>query len=212
MDPGEILTDNEFVYDDGYYINGKYGISLTIADDTIVSLSIDGIDDYHALDWLNLNDDEISSRLLELLFDWVKAHRKCVAPGFIDGVDGIDIPLPDIELDSHRKLKIYTRGDFIMKSKPKHSQASFNALILTCHGDGVNLRKNNGLTKVVQDKLKNTVKFPEWIKRLIHKVETDNLHEIDIFCKRGRHRSVAAAEILRKYYYPNAEVYHLTIK
>ena len=185
---------------------------MTIAGDTIVSLSIDGIDDYHAADWLNLNPDEISDELIKLLFDWVRSHRNFVAPGFIEGDIKLDVPLPKIQLNSERALTIYTRGNVSMRSKPKHSQESFNALILTCHCAGVNLRKNNGLTKVVQDNLKNTAKFPEWIKRLIYKVESNDLRIIDIFCKRGRHRSVAAAEILRKYYYPQAEVYHLTIK
>ena len=42
-------------------------------------------------------------------------------------------------------------------------------------------------------------------------VEHSNLSCISINCTKGRHRSVAAAEILKKTYYPNATVKHLTI-
>ena len=42
-------------------------------------------------------------------------------------------------------------------------------------------------------------------------VEHSDLKCISINCTKGRHRSVAAAEILKKTYYPNATVKHLTI-
>ena len=42
-------------------------------------------------------------------------------------------------------------------------------------------------------------------------VEHSDLKCISINCTKRRHRSVAAAEILKKTYYPNATVKHLTI-
>ena len=40
----------------------------------------------------------------------------------------------------------------------------------------------------------------------------EGLKCIGINCAKGRHRSVAAAELLKRYYYPSAVVEHLTIK
>ena len=46
---------------------------------------------------------------------------------------------------------------------------------------------------------------------VVEKIERDDLYAVSINCTKGRHRSVAAAEILRKVFYKEAKVEHLTI-
>ena len=51
-----------------------------------------------------------------------------------------------------------------------------------------------------------------WLSMTVSKIEDGNLQAIGINCAKGRHRSVAAAEILKQLFYPAAKIEHLTIK
>ena len=50
-----------------------------------------------------------------------------------------------------------------------------------------------------------------WLQRIVQAIESGGLDCISIFCTKGRHRSVSAAEVLRARFYPRAHVEHLTI-
>ena len=75
----------------------------------------------------------------------------------------------------------------------------------------MNLRKMNGLSSEIQARISRCSLFPTWITMVIEAIETKNLSVISINCTKGRHRSVAAAEILKAVYYPKATIEHLTI-
>eukprot|EP00443_Scrippsiella_acuminata_P074121 CAMPEP_0115538794 /NCGR_PEP_ID=MMETSP0271-20121206/89064_1 /TAXON_ID=71861 /ORGANISM="Scrippsiella trochoidea, Strain CCMP3099" /LENGTH=66 /DNA_ID=CAMNT_0002971705 /DNA_START=74 /DNA_END=270 /DNA_ORIENTATION=- len=62
----------------------------------------------------------------------------------------------------------------------------------------------NGLSDEVQSNVASCGLFPRWISMVCAKVEGSDLHAISINCTKGRHRSVAAAEILKKLYYTQA--------
>ena len=64
----------------------------------------------------------------------------------------------------------------------------------------------------VQARLARGRLFPTWLAMTVNKIETKDCTVIDVNCAKGRHRSVAAAELLRTLYYPQATVEHLTIR
>jgi len=131
-----------------------------------------------------------------------------------DGCDHLDlryIPSPsDIGADTTRPLKILTWGRAMLKQPPK-ADRNFNAAVLNGRGGGVDLRHNNGTSEVVQARISRCSKFPEWISMVVGKIEQEDYKVVSVNCTKGRHRSVAAAEIMKKVYYPSAEVQHLTI-
>ena len=46
---------------------------------------------------------------------------------------------------------------------------------------------------------------------VVGRVEADDLRVVSFVCTKGRHRSVAAAEIFVRLYYPLGRTVHLTI-
>ncbi|CAD7946765.1 unnamed protein product [Amoebophrya sp. A120] len=117
----------------------------------------------------------------------------------------------NLKYDKTRSLAIYTWGRAILKTTPKQAQANFNATVLSGKGSGINLKKMNGLSLEIQSKISRCSLFPVWMEMVVKKVEAENFHAIAVNCRKGRHRSVAAAELLKKLYYPNARTHHLTI-
>ncbi len=123
------------------------------------------------------------------------------------------IPTPDeLGCTTDRKLLILTWGRALLKGTPQQSERNFNAGVLNGRGGSINLRKLNGLSDEIQGRISRCSLFPTWIKMVIDKIEDDDLMCISINCTKGRHRSVAAAEILKKVYYPAAQIDHLTIR
>lgn len=197
------------------YMNFKHNIEIVVDNDKIIEINIPDIDYQTTLDWLYLNDDNISEKLITNLINWIIAQRNPDAPGFNDEEQEDNIihdDFVDIEITKDRNLTIYTRGRAIMKNKPTDSQCSFNAGVLNCRGGGVDLRKMNGLSEEVQQKLLSSNSLSKWLTMAITKIENNDYHTVDVVCTKGRHRSVAVAELLKSRYYLNAEVYHLTIK
>ena len=74
------------------------------------------------------------------------------------------------------------------------------------------MKRNNGLCEEVQHNVMRCPRFAGWLAMAIEKIERDDLHVVAINCAKGRHRSVAAAELLRAHYYIRADVQHLTIR
>lgn len=63
----------------------------------------------------------------------------------------------------------------------------------------------------IQEGLTKDPMFFTFVRQVVRGIETNNLLVISITCTKGRHRSVAIAELLRKWFYPDAIVQHLTI-
>ena len=79
-------------------------------------------------------------------------------------------------------------------------------------GHGINTKKMTGLCIEIQSMVSKCSLWPTWAAMVVGKVEREDLTEISVNCRRGRHRSVAAAELLKKCFYPEGRTEHLTIK
>lgn len=108
-----------------------------------------------------------------------------------------------------KEIIIYTRGKSYTKSKPFDSQKTYNATCLSC--SNIKLKNKTGKQKDVQKSILECSKFSRWIENVIQDVEQNNYTIIDIFCNRGKHRSVASAELIKKLYYPNAIIIHIDL-
>eukprot|EP00418_Pyrodinium_bahamense_P063448 CAMPEP_0179090624 /NCGR_PEP_ID=MMETSP0796-20121207/41354_1 /TAXON_ID=73915 /ORGANISM="Pyrodinium bahamense, Strain pbaha01" /LENGTH=360 /DNA_ID=CAMNT_0020788197 /DNA_START=62 /DNA_END=1144 /DNA_ORIENTATION=+ len=179
-----------------------------------LTITVDGIEAEDLTDWCNLQLEDPGIFGMKLL-EWATAQRS-EQPGFTEGEeepvagDFADF-LPDagaLKVKRDRDLTIYTWGKAFRKAAPAESQANFNAGILNGRGGGADIRVDNGLTEAVQRNVASCSLFPRWIEMCIAKIETEGLRAVSINCTKGRHRSVAAAEILKKYYYPEAAVVH----
>lgn len=115
-------------------------------------------------------------------------------------------------MNTERELLIYTWGKSCRKYKPQDSQINFNAGILKIDRKELILKNKNGLSKDVQQIVKNSTSFMCFIAQIVNKIKSDNtLHCISINCKEGRHRSVSVAEMLKQIYFPNAQIIHLEL-
>jgi hypothetical protein len=118
------------------------------------------------------------------------------------------------EMISTREITIYTWGNSIRKYKPEYCQMNFNAIpIVSLKRDaGMNLKKLNGMGHEIQQFLSEIPKFNFFISQIVAAIENNpSLESISINCKNGIHRSVAAAEILKREYYPYATIVHLEL-
>lgn len=209
----EGLKKYQFKNYNGYYVHPELGISVdqnnNITVDDLTSLEVDELKEIHG------------EKVIPVLVDYIKTKRTedNQDPGFLDEKEektknGLDFEylLSLVEkVESGRKLLIYTWGKRLKKRKPYQSQRNFNASVLNGRAKGIDLRKNNGLNIRIQQVVSKCTSFRTWIRFLVEKIETDNLHTISINCAKGRHRSVAAAEILKKVFYLQSKVIHLTI-
>lgn len=109
-----------------------------------------------------------------------------------------------------RPLGIISWGRALLKRAPLESQRNFNASVLTGTGGGpVNLKILTGKDPPVQRRVMSAKLFFIWMENVVRIVETENLMCISTNCTKGRHRSVAAAELLRVFY-PKATCVHQT--
>ncbi|CAE8592730.1 unnamed protein product [Polarella glacialis] len=200
----------------GIYSHAERGVTVEVGD-LALSISVDGIDSQDLQDFATLQLESVADFGPGLL-GWTTAQRSA-EPGFGDEEEGEEKPpgleyLPDpqaLGVKTDRELGIYTWGKALRKAAPPESQFNFNAGVLNGRGGGADLRTMNGLSEEVQRNVASCGLFPRWLEMVIHKVESANLSVISINCTKGRHRSVAAAEILRSVYYPQATIKHLTI-
>lgn len=191
-----------------------------------LQIEVNGIDTEDIRDWslAQLDEKGGAARFGADLLKWTTAQRVHSDEDEADNVGsdegeadngGLDfLPTPEeLGVDRNRPLLIYTWGKALRKSEPSDSQFNFNACILNGRGGGVDLRTMNGTWEEVQNNVASCSKFPRWLEMACNKIEksTPALHTISINCTKGRHRSVAAAEIMKRFYYPNAVLRHLTI-
>eukprot|EP00811_Abedinium_folium_P036098 NODE_8839_length_1466_cov_7.377894.p1 GENE.NODE_8839_length_1466_cov_7.377894~~NODE_8839_length_1466_cov_7.377894.p1 ORF type:complete len:388 (+),score=123.74 NODE_8839_length_1466_cov_7.377894:115-1278(+) len=200
----------------GIFMHGGLGVTVELSD--TLSITVDGIATDDLADWVELqlqSGNDFGPQLI----DWTTAQRSA-EPGFLEddeaeptGSAGIDfLPSPtDLNVSPQRIILLYTWGKAIRKSPPSDSQFTFNASVLNGKGGGADIRTQNGLCEEIQRNVASCALFPRWLEMVTSKIEGANLQCVSIVCTKGRHRSVAAAEILRKLFYRNASVSHLTI-
>lgn len=201
----------------------KHGVTVewSAVDLSDLQITVDGIDTQDLHDWSLAQLEEDVTCFGAGLLEWTTAQRSgegFVVGGDEEGADSGDLdflPTPqELGVDCNRPLLIYTWGRALRKSEPIDSQFNFNAGVLSGRGGGVDLRTMNGTWEEVQNNVASCSKFPRWLEMVCNKIEQSTpqpLHTISINCTKGRHRSVAAAEIMKRFYYPNAILKHLTI-
>mmetsp|Transcript_34846 Transcript_34846/g.75748 ORF Transcript_34846/g.75748 Transcript_34846/m.75748 type:complete len:481 (+) Transcript_34846:160-1602(+) len=200
---------------------------LTVEVGQALHIYIAGIDADDVAEWARLQLEHAPATFGARILEWVTAQRS-VVPGFIDtaasasgeamkqlGATGTGFELlpsaHDLRVDTSRVLHIYTWGRALREGPPSDSQWNFNASVLNGRGGAANLRFDNGLSEVVQRNVASCGIFPTWLRFVTSRIESSAFKTVSINCTKGRHRSVAAAEILRKRYYPRATVEHMTI-
>jgi RNase adaptor protein for sRNA GlmZ degradation len=69
-----------------------------------------------------------------------------------------------------------------------------------------------GTDELIQKMVIMGTAFHQTINRMITAIEKNKPRRIGIYCSHGKHRSVAFAELLKKYYYPRISIQHMCIK
>ena len=99
------------------------------------------------------------------------------------------------------------------------AERDFNAAILSAVGHDVALSRHDGTERAVQRNVAESPAFQSLLGSIVLAVEEPPVEEgakglecFSISCHRGRHRSVALAELLRDHFYPAATLTHLTLK
>lgn len=218
---GPSLTSAGFTnFGPGIFSHSDRGVTVEVVGGEL-TITVDGVDAEDLVDWAGMQLAVDTSTFGARLGEWVDAQR-AAEPGFLEGGedDGVVagegfvdfLPTPEaLHVTRSRELLIYTWGKALRKAAPPDSEANFNAGILNGRGGGADLRTENGTCETVQRNVASCALFPRWIEMVIAKVEGAGLKTISINCTKGRHRSVAAAEILKMLYYPQATTKHLTI-
>jgi len=122
----------------------------------------------------------------------------------------------DYNIDNDRELIIYTWGKKVRQRLNYKVDKNFSVEMLniksnTNESTSSILKKHNGKAKQVEDLVLNNKKFIKIVCNMLYEIEKNNYKCISINCLKGRHRSVATAEFLKKNYYPNAYIKHLEL-
>ena len=110
-----------------------------------------------------------------------------------------------------RSITIITWGRGAHHKKgypPVKTERNFNAAIISDRPYNIDIRKINGRNGALQDAFYSNREFQDFIDSIVNQIEMLDLHVVSINCSKGRHRSVAAAELLKRLFYPRADVHH----
>jgi len=110
-----------------------------------------------------------------------------------------------------RALTILTWAKAAHKHKPDRSQKNYSVEMISIRDQGLNLKRLTGRGQDIQNRILAEPKFVRVMKQIVREVEENDYTVISVCCAQGRHRSVAIAELLRKLYYPSAEINHLDL-
>ena len=116
--------------------------------------------------------------------------------------------------ENDREIAIYTYGNRYKQYKYwcSQMQKSFNCLVVnSAKPKNVDLRNIRGTHIQLQKAVRRGSNFEPVVTNIVTSIENEKLHKIGVYCRAGHHRSVAVAEMLKKYVYKNAKVKHLTI-
>lgn len=179
-----------------------------------------GIEEDDSASYLEHVDINSSHFIVDLL-DWIQCQSNKETPGFTSDDDDdvkvyrstrdlcvYDLLDEDINASPHRNLMIYTWGKKTRKSVPEGSQHTFDACCLGSKKRGLNIGKYNGLDEKIQQAIFRAASFSSFVNSIVEKVEKENLDCISIVCTKGKHRSVATAELIRQLY-PLVTIRHL---
>jgi hypothetical protein len=119
---------------------------------------------------------------------------------------------PDVHHDRNRVLHLFSFG---LDNHPVcPTNVEHTACLTSFHGERLPkelLFGHDGREQHVQDSFVNGKKFSQLMTDLVTVVESKDLHSLGACCNKGRHRSPAVVELLKKHYYPNAVVTHFEL-
>lgn len=121
----------------------------------------------------------------------------------------LESQLPELDVKSDRQLGIWTWGVNQKGSGGSpHPKSDFNvnASVISSSKKGLNLKQLDGRDSKIQRRVCRAKAFEFLLRSTVKKIESTDAKQISVNCSKGRHRSVAFAEILRDHYYPNAKV------
>jgi RNase adaptor protein for sRNA GlmZ degradation len=97
------------------------------------------------------------------------------------------------------ELTIYTWGNKHHKRCPVVCQKSFNvAGISNYKPRHINLKKVDGRDEELQKHISKQSRFEDYMESIVKAIDVDNVRVLSVYCHKGRHRSVATAELLKK--------------
>jgi hypothetical protein len=177
-------------------------------------------DDIHrillSLDTFDGNTSIVPTKVIQLFIKELKDES-----GFDDTIDVDDSKIDETYWDFlkskaivDRKIVVHTFGNKFKQydhwcHKVDHA---FNALMInSAKPKGCNLRDARGTDDIIKKAVRSGSGFEYFMTSMVESIEANNYGTIGIYCKAGHHRSVACAELLKDYIYPNARVEHLTI-
>lgn len=226
------IVDNKIVVDLGFInhteftatINGTYDVS--IIDSNGINYNKEIIDIIALLNDENkeINETDVYKYQLpkNILVEFLE--RRTDSAGFDSDIseneEEFDLEEDPFWIDLRkvatldRKLKIYTYGNRYKQYTYWNTivQRSFNALVInSAKARNVDLRNIRGTHVQLQKAVRRGSNFENVVNNIVNRVETENLHTIGVYCRAGHHRSVAIAEMLKKYVYVGSVINHLTI-
>ena len=97
-------------------------------------------------------------------------------------------------------IYIWTWGNKRRKQPPAKSQHNFNVCNVTAgyKPHGVDLRKIDGRDERLQLKIQRGKNYERYMDALLSKVQDAGITKLAINCHKGRHRSVAFAELAKQ--------------
>ncbi len=113
-----------------------------------------------------------------------------------------------VTVNAERELTIYTWGANQRKEIKETVDHHFDVRNISLDDPP---RTETGRDATVQTRILSITKFYNYIQNIVKKIEDKHYNSIAICCHRGKHRSVAIAEILKNKYYPLATVVHYEI-
>ena len=173
-----------------------------------------------------VSSDDIYSNfeIIEDLISWIEKVGELDDMDDLDELDEkvdvsdkelytIKTAVPDIKCDRTRVLLIYVWGKKKRDTVPAQYKIehNYNASVLYDKKKGVDWRKN-GKNEEIRIAVMKGRGFYDFMHVIVNHIEKNNFHCIGINCSKGRHRSVTCAIILKKCFFPNAQLKFLEIK
>jgi len=119
-----------------------------------------------------------------------------------------------LKTSSNLKFKIFTYGCRNFNPVELNADLVYDVSKYRSHfpQSVTSVRYYRGTDELIQKMIVLGDAFQQILSGMIDNIEDSRPAIISIYCSHGKHRSVAFAELLKKYYYPKASIKHLCIR
>ncbi len=112
----------------------------------------------------------------------------------------------EVKIQLDRPLTIYTWG--LKSHAGKACEIRFDASLFSTKTN-FPVKGLTGLHPDIQTSITRHPRFSGIMETIVSEIESSHPEKIAFVCNYGKHRSVGWAELLKKYYYPEAKITHL---